>query len=201
MKQLGRMFWLGMALVLACGVSAQTAKAPATQAARDYTIDVANSQITFFVGSSLGDVEGKFSQWTGTMKVGKPGVPETAKVTLVVQTKSMSSGSGIKDRTMKGKKFFDVENYPTITFTSTKVTAGAGTNQYVAAGDFTLRGVTRPVTMQVTLDRDGKGNGQIFADLAFDRRDFGMTESVPLVRVSDSVRVKMDIAFTSKPRK
>jgi polyisoprenoid-binding protein YceI len=66
-------------------------------------------------------------------------------------------------------------------------------------GDFTLRGVTKPVTLQVTLDCDSKGGGQVYADLSFDRRDFGMTHNVPFVRVGDSVRVRMDLYVVAKP--
>jgi hypothetical protein len=90
------------------------------------------------------------------------------------------------------------EQFGTVSFTSTKVVPAADPNKFQVEGDFTLRGFTRPVTLQVTLDRDGKGGGQIFADLAFDRRDFGMTQSVPVVHVGDSVRVRLDISFALK---
>jgi polyisoprenoid-binding protein YceI len=62
-----------------------------------------------------------------------------------------------------------------------------------------MRGVTKPVVLQVTLARDSKGGGQIYADLSFDRRDFGMTKNIPFARISDSVRVRMDLYVDPKP--
>jgi polyisoprenoid-binding protein YceI len=111
----------------------------------------------------------------------------------------MTTGSSVKDRMVKGKDFFYVRKYPTITLASTQVIPSSDPNKFQAQGDFTLRGVTKPVTLQVTLDRDSKGGGRIYEDLSFDRRDFGMTKNVPFVRVSDSVRVRLDLYIVAKP--
>jgi polyisoprenoid-binding protein YceI len=111
----------------------------------------------------------------------------------------MTTGSGMKDKMVKGKDFFFVKNYPTVRLTSTKVIPSSDPNKFQVQADFTLHGVTKPVTLQVTLDRDSKGGGQIYGDLSFDRRDFGMTHSVPFVRVSDSVRVRLDLYVMEKP--
>jgi len=183
-------------LFLALGI-VSTPQTPA-KPVREYTIDVPKSKVEFFVGSSVGDVNGSFGVWRGEFKVATPGVPESATLTLEIVAPSMSTGNGMKDKTIKGKKFFYVQQYPTISFTSTRVIPTADPNKSQVEGDFTLRGVTRSATLQVTLDRDGTGGGQIFADLAFDRRDFGMTQNVPLVHVGDSVRVRLDISFALK---
>lgn len=166
--------------------------------AREFTIDVPESRIEFFVASSAGDVNGTFKSWTGKFNVANPSVPESATLSLEISAPSMTTGDGAKDKMIKGKDFFYAKEYPTVSFTSTKVIPSSDPNKFQVQGDFTLRGVTKSVTLQVTLDRDHKGGGQIYADLSFDRRDFGMTHSVPLVRVGDSVRVRLDLYVVAK---
>jgi polyisoprenoid-binding protein YceI len=174
------------------------AQTPA-QPGREFVIDVPNSKVEFFVGSSAGDVNGVFSAWNGRLYVATPGVPESAILSLEIEAVSMSTGSGIKDKMVKGSRFFDVDDYPTISFASTSVLASDDPNKFQLQGNLTLRGVTKPVVFQVTLDRNGRGGGRITADLSFDRRDFGMTQNVPLVRVDHSVDVKVNLHVQAKP--
>jgi polyisoprenoid-binding protein YceI len=177
---------------------ALNAQTPA-QSGRNFIINVPESKVEFFVGSSAGDINGLFKAWTGKLWQATPGVPESATLSLDVTAASMSTGSGLKDKTVKGKNFFYVKEFPKVNFDSTKVIPSSDPNNFQVQGDFTLRGVTKPVVLQLTLDRNGKGGGKIYADLSFDRRDFGMTKSVPLVRVSDSVRVKVDLNVAPTP--
>jgi polyisoprenoid-binding protein YceI len=177
---------------------ALNAQMPA-KSGREFTINVPESKVEFFVGSSAGDVNGVFKTWTGKLHQATPGVPESATLSLEVTAASMSTGSGLKDKMVKGKDFFYAKDFPTVTFTSSKVIPSSDSNKFQVQGDFTLRGVTKPVVLQVTLDRDSKGGGQVYADLSFDRRDFGMTKSVPFVRVSDSVRVRVDLDVAPTP--
>jgi polyisoprenoid-binding protein YceI len=170
-----------------------------TKTGRNFTINVPESKVEFFVGSSDGDVNGVFKTWTGKLYLATAGVPESATLSLEVTADSMSTGSGLKDRMVKGKDFFYVKDFPTVSFSSTKVIPSSDANKFQVQGNFTLRGVTKPVVLQVTLDRDNKGGGQIYADLSFDRREFGMTKSVPFVRVSDSVRVRVDLYVSPTP--
>jgi polyisoprenoid-binding protein YceI len=176
-------------------LSAQT---PA-RTGREFTIKVPESKVEFFVGSSAGDVNGVFKTWTGKLSQATAGVPESATLSLEVTADSMSTGSGLKDKMVKGKDFFYVQDFPSVSFTSTKVIPSDDPNKFQVQGNFTLRGVTKPVVLQVTLDRDNKGGGQVYGDLSFDRRDFGMTKSVPFVRVSESVRVRVDLNVATTP--
>jgi polyisoprenoid-binding protein YceI len=189
--------FLTMTLLLLCSVIPVQAQAPTTPA-RGFIIDVPNSKVQFFVGSSAGDVNGVFSSWTGQLSLATPGVPESAHLSLEIAAASMTTGSRVKDKMVKGPKFFSVEQYPTITFSSTKVIPSSDPNQFQMQGDLTLLGISKPVTFQLTLDRDGKGGGHISADLYFDRRIFGMNQNVPLVRVDHSVRVKVDLRVLPK---
>lgn len=189
---------LAFILFLILSGVASNAQAPA-KAGRNFTINVPESKVEFFVGSSDGDVNGVFKTWTGKLFLATAGVPESATLSLDVTADSMSTGSGLKDRMVKGKDFFYVKDFPTVSFTSTKVIPSGDANKFQVQGNFTLRGVTKPVVLLVTLDRDGKGGGQVYADLSFDRREFGMTKGVPFVRVSDSVRVRIDLYVSPTP--
>jgi polyisoprenoid-binding protein YceI len=189
---------LTAALILICSTIPAFAHAQ-TQPGREFAIDVPNSKVEFFVGSSAGDVNGVFGTWTGRLYVATPGVPETATLNLQISASSMTTGSSIKDSMVKGSRFFAVDTYPTVSFASTSVTTTGDPNQFSLQGNLTLLGVTKPVTFNVTLDRNGKGGGQILADMAFDRRDFGMTQNVPFVRVDHSVEVKVNLRVQAKP--
>jgi polyisoprenoid-binding protein YceI len=146
----------------------------------------------------VGDVNGTFNSWKGRLNLATPGVPESATLSLEISAASMTTGSRVKDKMVKGPKFFFVENYPTVTFSSTNVIPSGDPNKFQVQGKLTLLGVTKPVAFQVTLNRDGRGGGQVYADLSFDRRDFGMTQSVPLVRVDHSVSVRVDLHVLAK---
>jgi polyisoprenoid-binding protein YceI len=187
-----------LALFLTISGIAVNAQTPA-QSGRDFNINIPQSKVEFFVGSSAGDVNGVFQSWSGKLHQTTPGVPQSATLNIEVSADTMRTGSGMKDKMVKGKKFFDVKNFPMVSFTSTNIIPSSDPNKFQVQGNFTLRGVTKPVVLQVTLDRDKKGGGQVYGDLSFDRRDFGMTKNVPFVHVSDSVRVRLDLYVEPVP--
>jgi polyisoprenoid-binding protein YceI len=168
------------------------AQAPA-KTSRNFTTEVPEGKMEFFISSSAGDVDGVFKNWTGDFHQAAAGVPESATLSLQVTAASMSTGNGLKDKMVKGKDFFYVKGFPTVSFASTKVIPSGDPNEFQVQGNLTLRGVTKPAVLQVTLDHDGKGGGQVRGDLSFDRQDFGMTKSVQCAQASDSVRVRMDL--------
>ena len=189
--------WTVILLLVFSGVAldAQTPE----RSGRTFKIDSRESKVEFFVGSSAGNVNGVFKTWTGKLSQATPGVPESATLSLNVTAASMATGNGLQDKMVKGKDFFNVKDFPTVSFTSSKVIPSSDPNKFQIQGDFTLRGVTKPVAFQVTLDRGDLGGGQVYADFSFDRGDFGMTKSAPFVRVSDSVRVRVDLNVAPAP--
>src|SRR5216683_283399 len=96
---------LTMTLMLLCCVTPLYAQAPA-QPGREFAIDVPNSKVECFVGSSAGDVNGVFGSWKGRLYVATPGVPETATLNPEISATSMTTGSGIKDKMVKGRGSF-----------------------------------------------------------------------------------------------
>jgi polyisoprenoid-binding protein YceI len=84
-----------------------------------------------------------------------------------------------------------VKNSPGISSLSTKV-AQTGPSAFAVSGNFSIRGVTKPQTLVLTTTRDGAA-GEIKGTISFDRRDYGMTSSVPLVRIADRVDVAVNL--------
>ncbi len=71
----------------------------------------------------------------------------TAFLQVTIQADSVDTGSGTKNRKLKSKDFFDVENNPVITFKSSKIVQ-TGPNTFEADGDFTIRGVSNPENLR-----------------------------------------------------
>jgi polyisoprenoid-binding protein YceI len=158
--------------------------------ARMDTIDPTVSTVQFAVKGSV-EIHGTFDKWDATMTFTSTD-PMTGAVEMKIQTASVNTGSGMKDKTLKGKDFFDVEEYPFATFRSTRVTE-TGPENFTMIGDFTVRGVTKQETLTVTASGKGMGSGTIHGTMAFDRKDFGMTKGIPLLKIADRVEVIVDL--------
>jgi len=141
-----------------------------------FVITPEDSTIKFYVKSSV-DIEGHFDKWDATLTFTSPNI-STGVLDIKIQAASVSTGSGFKDDKLKGKDFFDVKNDPLITFKSTKVVRTSPGN-YQVQGNFTIRGVTKTDTLNLTTDSEGKGVGEIKGTMAFDRKDYGVNGSIP----------------------
>jgi polyisoprenoid-binding protein YceI len=98
-------------------------------------------------------IAGRFDKWDGNLTFRSP--DETTGVLEVkIESSSVDTGSGMKNSKLKGKDFFDVEQNPYITFRSTKFVP-TGPHTYEVDGDFTIRGVSNPEKLTLTVS--GKG--------------------------------------------
>ena len=104
----------------------------------------------------------------------------------------MDTGSGMKNRKLKGKDFFDVDHSPLITFHSTKIVQ-TGPNTFEVDGDFTIRGVTKPEKLTLTVSGVGTGSGTINGTMAFDRKDYGMNKGIPFVTIANRVEANVSL--------
>jgi polyisoprenoid-binding protein YceI len=137
-------------------------------------------------------ITGKFNQWDATLTFSSPDV-ETGVLDLKVQAASVDTGSGMKDGKLKSKDFFDVEHDPLITFHSTKITQ-TGPNTFDIPGTFTIRGVSKPETLTLTVSGTrGSGTGEVKGTMAFDRKDYGIDGSIPFIKIADRVEVDVDL--------
>jgi polyisoprenoid-binding protein YceI len=130
-------------------------------------------------------IKGTFSKWDATLTFTSPDVT-TAVLDIKIQADSVDTGSGVKNGKLKGKDFFDTDHNPLITFKSTKVVQ-TGPNTFAVQGTFTVCGLSKPETLNLTVSGKGTGTGDIKGIMAFDRKDYGMNKGIPLVKIADRV--------------
>jgi polyisoprenoid-binding protein YceI len=164
-----------------------------------FEVVVPQSKINFKVGASV-PIDGVFEKWAANLYFTTPYV-ESGVLEIIVQAASVHSGSGLKDGKLKGAEFFDVKADPEITFRSKKIIQTA-LDSYNVVGDFTIRGMTNEETLTVTYSPDQPDEGHVRGQMVFDRREYGMTHGIPLVKVADRVEVDVDLLLhrTSGPR-
>jgi|SRR5579859_300848 len=157
-----------------------------------YEVTPVESAIKFDVGSSV-PIKGTFDKWNASMKFSSTDV-RSGVLDIEIQADSVNTGSGLKNNKLKGKDFFDVKDFPAITFKSTKVVQ-TGPNTFDLEGDFTIRGVTK--TEKLTLTDNGKGStsGSIDGTMAFDRKDYGMNSNIPFIKIANRVEVKVSLKW------
>ena len=169
-------------------------------ATRTLAIDRSHSEVGFQVRHLLSKVRGRFNEFDGTIEFDEAN-PANSRVDVAIQAGSIDTGEADRDTHLRSADFFDVEKYPTLTFTSTSVTA-RGENTYDVAGDLTIHGVTRQVTLPASFlgaAQDPWGNTKLVfeADLTLNRKDFGLTWNAALETggflVGDEVKVSLEI--------
>jgi polyisoprenoid-binding protein YceI len=171
------------------------------QTATTWTIDPSHSLVEFGVRHMMfTTVKGRFGALEGTI-VEDDADPSRSSVQVTIQAASIDTRDEKRDAHLRSADFLDAENFPTLTFKSTSVEA-KGTDHVLVRGDLTIRGTTRPVTLDVT--RNGAGAnpwGQTVAGFSaetkINRKDFGLTWNVGLeaggVLVGDEVKIAIEI--------
>jgi polyisoprenoid-binding protein YceI len=172
-------------LCFASGVSAQAPDLPV------FKITPVKSTVKFAVKASV-PIEGTFDKWDATLTYTSAHV-EDGSLDLKIQAGSVNTGSGMKDGKLKSKDFFNVEQDPYITFHATKVVQ-TGANTFEIPGTFTIRGVSKPETLNLTVaGTRGSGHAEITGTMAFDRKDYGMNSGIPFIKIADRVEVTVNL--------
>ncbi len=151
----------------------------------------------------IADVPGHFGDYDVTITSSKEDFSD-AVVELTVQVASIDTRVEPRDNHLRSPDFFNVEQYPTMTFKSTAIKK-AGKNKYKLTGDLTLHGVTKPVTVEMeyrgtTANPNAEGAPvagiQITGNIK--RSDFGVGTGFPAPMISDEVAIKADGEFGKK---
>jgi len=138
-------------------------------------------------------IDGKFKKWEATLTFSSTDAT-SGILDIKIYADSVDTGSGMKDDKLKSKDFFNANADPYITFHSTKVAQSSPTN-FDVQGTFTIRGVSKPETLNLIIDpkSKGTGNGHVKGTMAFDRKEFGMNSGIPFIKIAD--RVEVDVAL------
>jgi len=160
-----------------------------------WNIDASHSEVGFAARHLMvSKVRGQFKDFAAVVTVAQPFEQSTVEAT--VQLASVDTNSPDRDTHLKGVDFFDVENNPAMTFTSTKVTNDA------LEGNLTIKGITKPVTFDldfggVSADPWGGTRAGFEATTEINRTDFGLSFNVPLdgggVLVGEKVKIALDV--------
>ena len=177
--------WLLLSLLF---VSAAIAQAPSDVPV--FKVTPVKSTIKFGVKASV-PIEGTFDKWDATLTFTSTAA-ESAVLDVKIEAASVNTGSGMKDGKLKSKDFFDAEHALYITFHSTKVVQ-TGPTTFELDGTFTIRGVSKPEKLNLTLSGKGTGHGEINGTMAFDRKDYGMNSGIPFIKIADRVEVTVDL--------
>jgi polyisoprenoid-binding protein YceI len=178
------MKWIALGLLaLLAAPTAALAEAPVFSILHDV------SSLTFRVKASV-PIQGRFDRWKSTATFTST-EPTTGVLMFNIDANSVDTGSGLKNGTLKSDQFFDVKNHPAITFRSTKIVQ-TGPDTFSVTGNLTIRGVAKAQTLVLKATPDGSG-GTVSGTMTFNRKDFGMNGSVPLVKIADSVDVIVNL--------
>ncbi len=164
-----------------------------------WTADPAHSEIAFSVRHlMISKVRGRFTGYDVTIVTGED--PLDSSVTATIDLASVDTGHEGRDNHLRSGDFFEVEEYPTMSYRSTGISrADAG---WIIDGDLTLHGVTRQVPLAVEMNGFGPDpwGGQragFSATAQVDRRDFGIDISVPMdaggVALGEKVSISIEI--------
>lgn len=181
-------------------LAATLATTPVAALAAPYVMDKSHAHVTFSVDHlGFSSVHGQFRTFDATIDF-DPGNVEATRVNFTIDAASVDTFWEARDKHLRSKDFFDVENHPTITFTTTSVTP-TGAESADVTGDLTIRGVTKPVTLKATLNKLGPSPFNPAKTIAgfsvegeIDRTEFGVSYAAPAVSAIVPIRIELEMS-------
>ena len=183
-----------------------TTAAATTSARTTWAIDASHSQVEFAVRHlMISTVRGRFAGVTGTV-ITDDHDPAAAQVDVAIDVNTIDTHEAQRDTHLKSADFFDAERFPVLTFKSTRVTDVTGSG-FRLAGNLTLHGVTRDVTLEVTSEGRGKDpwggdRAGYSATTKIKRSDYGLTWNQLLeaggIAVGDEIKISLDLELVKQ---
>ncbi|MBX7160609.1 MAG: YceI family protein [Acidimicrobiia bacterium] len=167
-----------------------------------YTIDAAHSRVGFVARHAMiTKVRGSFDEFEGSGFFDADD-PANSSLQLTIQAASIDTRNADRDAHLRSNDFLDMENFPEVTFVSTAV-AQVDPETYEVTGDLTIKGVTKPVTIEfdytgVAVDPYGATRLGLEGKTVINRKDWGVNWNAALeaggVLVSDKVTLEFDVS-------
>ena len=164
-----------------------------------WTIDAAHSDVSFSVRHMMvSKVKGRFGSFSGTIVTAAD--PLASTVTAEIDATSIDTNQAQRDAHIKSADFFEVEKYPTITFTSTSVEPAG--DDFLVRGELTIKGNTKNVALKLELngfgpDPFGGTRAGFTATTEISRKEFGVDIDMPMdgggVVVGDKIAITLEI--------
>ena len=192
-----------LSLLAGGAVVAQAAltRVPSEVQAGDYRLDPAHGKITWSVDHlGFSKYYGQFVNVSAELKL-DPANPTASSLTATIPLTDVDSNSDGLNRHLQTADFFDTANHPVATFRSTHIMLDPSEpSEAMVHGELTLRGVTKPVTMEVDFNQAGQTRGGYKAgfdgEATIKRSDFGITYALP--GVSDEVELHIEGEFVKQ---
>jgi polyisoprenoid-binding protein YceI len=162
-----------------------------------WTIDKGHSKFTFIAEHhGISEVDGYFKKFDGKITASKDDLSD-AIFEISIESASINTDLEMRDNHLKGEDMFNAEKFPSITFKSNSLTKISG-NKYKMTGDITIKGVTKPITMDITMNgpaahpnpQNKKLQLGIKATTTIKRSDFGIGGKLATVMVGDEVSIR-----------
>lgn len=167
-----------------------------------YAIDPSHSRLGFVARHAMvTKVRGSFNEFSGSGWFDAEN-PSASHLALTIDAASIDTRNADRDAHLRSNDFFDMERHPQITFASTAVEAVGG-DTYRVTGDLTIKGVTRPVTVDLTYEgtaTDPFGNDRLGLEgsVVVNRKDWDLTWNAPLetggVLVGEKVTLEFEVS-------
>ena len=192
-----------VALLTGGAVVAQAAltKVPSEVTAGAYKLDSDHGKITWSVSHmGFSTYTGQFVNVQAELSLNTAN-PAASTLTATIPLADVASGNTALTGHLQTADFFDTANHPTATFVSRSVTVDADdANEATVVGDLTLRGVTRPVTIEVEFNQAGPSMGNTYkagfdGEATIKRSEFGISYGIPM-GLSDEVELHLEGEFT-----
>jgi polyisoprenoid-binding protein YceI len=172
-----------------------------------YTLDVTHTRIGFSARHAMvTTVRGQFGEFEGTAQIDTAN-PSSSSAKVNIRAASINTGQADRDAHLVSADFFDVENFPELTFVATGVTR-ADASTWTVSGDLTIKGVTNPVSIDFESTgsaKDPYGNLRVGFEgsTSINRKDWGLTWNAALetggVLVSDKIKLEFDVSAIAVP--
>jgi polyisoprenoid-binding protein YceI len=162
-----------------------------------YAFDKAHTTVGFVARHMLSKVHGRFTEFDGQVKIGES--VEDSSVNVEIKPDSITTDNEGRDQHLRSDDFFEVETYPTLTFTSTALRPGTN-NTFELDGDLTVKGETNPITLKGEFLGWGPGMrggtlASFSASATIDREDWDLTWNVAVETGGWLVGKKVDIVI------
>jgi len=191
--------------VLSLGVLSACATPPVTSVTTalkgNYVLDPTHARVNWSLShAGLSNYTARFDDVKGTLAF-DPDNPTQSQVDIRIDPKSVSTGLEGFDTTLaESSRYFDADTYPEIRFVSTSIRQTSETTGLIT-GNLTLRGVTKPITLDTTFNGAGKSFGNPGETLGFSakgeflRSDFGMDYLIKLANIGDKITLNIEVEF------
>jgi len=158
---------------------------------KPFVFDRNHSQINFVAEALLITAHGFFERWDGDIQI-DAGNLENSTLRIEIETASINTRVEARDNDLRSARFFDAQNYPKITFVSTKVKKVDDKNLLVT-GDLTIRGVTKSIEAPIFVVFLRDGRGRFKGEFKINRQDFQVSGNSRMNPIEDMVTVQLDL--------